>query len=103
MKQAVKIAIPDDLDFADLRLTRTPEGEVDFDWQPIERICKASGIDVAIFRDQHEDNVAGLITTWYAEHLAQGGERDPVQDDLIAEAIAEDEHGDGISHQPGRA
>lgn len=97
------ITIPDDLAFADLKLARDVDGAVSFDWTPIERICAASGIDVALFRDAPEDNVAGLITAWYAEHLKRGGARDPVQDDLIAEVIAEDVHGGGFSHQPGSA
>lgn len=104
IQQKLTIVIPDDLDFADLKLARDPlTGDVSFDWGPIERICIESGIDVSVFRDQHEDNVSGLIVQWYREHLARGGARDPVQDDLIAETIAEDAHGDGLSHQPGRA
>lgn len=102
-KQLLTIAIPDDLDFAELKLARDADGMVSFSWEPIERICAASGVDPAIFREYHEDNVSGLITQWYVEHLKRGGTRDPVQDDLIAETIAEDAHGDGISHQPGRA
>lgn len=101
--EQLTIAIPDDLDFAELKLTRDADGMVSIDWVPIERICAASGIDCAVFRDQHEDNVSGLIVAWYAQHLAHGGAHDPVQDDLIAEMLAEDARGDGISHQPGRA
>jgi hypothetical protein len=100
----LRVAIPDGLDFADLKLTRDPEtGAVEFDWGPIERICAASGLDPTLFRAGPEDNVAGLITAWYAEHLRRGGARDAVQDDLIAETIAEDVHGGGVSHKPGRA
>lgn len=102
-KTALTVRIPDDLDFAELKLARDPDGMVSFDWTPIEAICEASGIDVAIFRDMPESNVAGLVAAWYREHLARGGARDPVQDDLIAEAEAEDRLGGGISHQPGRA
>lgn len=103
MKQALKICIPDDLDFADLKLSRTSTGEVEFDWGPIERICAASGLDFGLFRNETEDNVAGLLAAWYAEHRQHGGAPDQVQEDLIAEAMAEDEHGGGFSHQPGRA
>lgn len=102
-KLQVKISIPADLDFSALKLTRTPTGSIRFDWSPIERICHESGIDITIFRAQHEDNVSGLILQWYAEHISRGGARDPVQDDLIAEVAAEDAVGGGISHPPGRA
>lgn len=100
---ALTIQIPDDIDFADLKLARDSDGAVSFAWEPIEAICSASGIDLAIFRDQHEDNVAGLITAWYAEHRKRGGAPDATADDLIIEVIAEDALGDGLSHQPGRA
>lgn len=103
MQKLIKITIPDDVKFSDLKLVRDPEsGDVMFDWEPIRRICEASSIDVAIFRDSTEDNVASLLTHWYGEHLKRGGDPDPVQEDLIAEMRAEDEHG-GLSHQPGRA
>ena len=96
--------IPDDLDFSALKLARDPAtGAVDFDWQPIEAICRASSLDVALFRDGPEDNTAAIISAWYAEHLARGGARDATMDDLIAEAAAEDRAGGGYSHQPGRA
>lgn len=101
MKKLVKFTIPG-IPFADLNLKREPDGSVTFDAEVIMRICEASGIDPEITLHD-EDNVSEIITAWYAEHLAAGGDRDPVQDDLIAEAIAEDEHGGGISHQPGRA
>lgn len=99
----VGITIPDDLDFAHLKMARDADGAVSFDWTPIERICSASGIDPSLFSDASEDNVSSLIVAWYRMHLAAGGARDPVQDDLIAEAELEDKHGGGLSHPPGRA
>ena len=44
-----------------------------------------------------------LAPTWYSQHLAAGGERDAVADDLIAEARAEDAAGQPYSHAPGQA
>lgn len=102
-QQMARITIPAGLDFADLKLARDPDGHVSFDWAPIERICEASGIDVALFRESTEDNLAGLVTAWYREHLSRGGARDPVQDDLIAEVEAEDAAGQPYSYPPGRA
>jgi hypothetical protein len=97
------IQVPDDLDFSALKLARDADGMVSFDWGPIETICAASGIDVDIFREAPEDNIAGLLTAWYAAHRQRGGAADPVQEDLIAEAALEDSRGGGISHAPGRA
>ncbi len=103
-KTPVTICIPDDREFSDLKLARdSTSGDISFDWTPIERICEASGIDTSVFRDRHEDNVSGLIVQWYTAHLANGGARDRVQDELIAEMLAEDALGGGLSHRPGHA
>lgn len=97
------VVIPDDVEFADLNLSRSAEGSVMFNWAPIDKICVASGIDAGLLRDQHEDNVASLLTQWYQLHLETGGERDPVADDLISEVLAEDAAGQSFSLPPGRA
>lgn len=102
-QQLTKITIPDDVGFSDLRLARDSYGMVSFDWTPIERICAASGVDVAILRDGPEDNVAGLVVRWYEAHLEAGGEADPIAEDLLAEVRAEDAAGQHVSHAPGRA
>ena len=103
-QQIMKVVmIPDDVEFADLQLSRAPDGSVTFNWAPIEKICQASGVDVALLRDQHEDNVAGLLTQWYRVHRETGGEPDPVAEDLLAEVMAENAAGQNFSLPPGRA
>ncbi len=90
MPHAITVSIPDSLNFSDLKLTRDAAGHVSFDWQPIDAICSASGINPAVFRNMPEDNVAGLIIQWYAIHLQHGGQRDSVADQLLAEVALED-------------
>lgn len=99
----LRLQIPDDLEFKDLHLARGSDGMVSFDWTPIAKICAQNNVDIAIFRDAPEDNLAAMLTAWYEEHLARGGAPDPVQEELIAEAKAEDAFGGGFSHAPGRA
>lgn len=90
-KKLTRLAIPDDLAFEALKLTRDPRtGEVAFDWAPIEAICEASGVDVEVFKHGPEDNVSALIVAWYRAHLAGGGAPDAVQEQLLAEVAAED-------------
>ncbi len=101
--QLANVAIPDDLNFSDLRLARDPDGSVSMDWAVIERICQASNLPTEIFRDAPEDNIARLIVTWYTHHRAAGGDPDPTAEDLLAEVNTEDKLGSGISFQPGRA
>lgn len=102
-EQMTRVAIPDSLEFSELRLTREPDGSVSFNWDVVERICEASGLGVEIFRDAPEDNVSGLIVGWYQAHRKNGGKADPIAEDLIAEVVAEEKAGQGISHHPGRA
>lgn len=102
-RQLANITIPDTVSFSDLKLARDADGMVSFDWLPVELICKASNVPVEILKDGPEDNVSGLIIAWYETHLAGGGQRDPVADDIIGEAIIEQQHGQNYSHQPGRA
>ena len=98
-----KICIPENISFSDLRLARDADGMVSFDWTPIDAICMASGIDPSFFRETPEDNVASLINEWYRRHIADGGDADLTQEEMIAEALAEDAFGGGFSYPPGRA
>lgn len=103
MTTKITIAIPNDVDFADLKLARDSDGAASFDWSPIERICEASGLDIAVLMDGPEDNVAGLLMQWYMAHRTAGGAPDPVQEDLINETMLEDSAGQPFSLPPGRA
>ncbi|MCB0252558.1 MAG: hypothetical protein KDI55_02400 [Anaerolineae bacterium] len=89
-QQMTRIAIPNDLKFSALQLAREPDGSVSFSWSVIERICQANQISVELFRDAPEDNVSGLIITWYQAHRQNGGDPDPVAEDLIAEVMTEE-------------
>lgn len=94
MHKITPISIPVGMSFSELRLARDPQtGDVSFDTSVIERAEAESGLPAGFFMGQHEDAVAALITTWYSQHLAVGGKRDAVADDLIAEVLAEDAAG----------
>lgn len=104
MKKIVPISIPEGVSFADLHLARDPgTGDVSFDTAVIELIERESGLPHGFFMGQDEDALGELISTWYNRHIAAGGARDPVADDLIAEVGAEDAAGQPYSHTPGRA
>jgi hypothetical protein len=102
-RQLANITIPDTVTFSDLKLARDADGMVSFDWSPVEIICNTSNVAVEILKDGPEDNVSGLIIAWYESHLANGGQRDPVADDIIGETIIEQKHGQTVSHAPGKA
>lgn len=97
------IRIPDGMRFAELRLTRDPDGSVSMDLGVVRRIAEASGIDDPAALLGNEDALSALVVAWYHAARAAGEPPDPVQEDLIDEAAAEDRHGSGFSHPPGRA
>lgn len=99
----VGFAIPDGVAFADLKMTRHPQtGDVSFDWAPIEAICAANGVDVALLRDTHEDNVGEFLVAWYESHRSAGGPPDLVAEQLLAEVQAEAGRGQaGVQAGPG--
>lgn len=100
----ITLTIPDGVRFADLRLAREPDnGDLSLDWAPVERICAASGLDLAVFRDAPEDNLAALVVAWYAQARAAGEPADATAEDLIAETAAEERIGQRVSLPPGRA
>jgi hypothetical protein len=92
MKLVKHIQIPDDIRFEDLHLSRDPvTGLIEFDAEPVERVCEANDIDADTFLT--EDNIGALLNGWYQAHLANGGAPDQVQEQVLAEGQAEDEFG----------
>jgi hypothetical protein len=90
----LKILLPEEIDFASLQLTRDPlTRQISFESEPIEALCECSGIDPDIFLNGPQSNMAGLLVAWYAEHIRSGGQRDPVADQMLIEAITEAQHG----------
>lgn len=92
MNEEVKlgIAIPAGVVFSDLNLERDPVTRaLRFDWAPIEAVCEASGLDVAMFKESDEGHVIDLLLNWYGFNLASGGGRDAVMEQVIAEVEAE--------------
>lgn len=88
--QMATLSIPDGVEFSDLQLARQGDGSIVFDWSPIKRICAASNIPVDLFRQASEDNIAGLLISWYITHLNRGGAPDPVAEELLSGALADD-------------
>lgn len=95
------IRVPSDLPFSALNLARDPDGAVSMDVDTLVRICELNGFPPQLL--ENEDNLAQLVNAWYQAHLAAGGAPDQVQEELIAEALAEDAAGQQYSYQPGRA
>lgn len=101
--QTLRITIPDNLRFADLRLRREPDGDLSFETAPLEQIAAASDDAVGELMRSGDDGLATVITAWYHAARARGEPPDPVAEDLVAEILAEDAAGQRVSLPPGRA
>ena len=102
-QRLVRIAIPDDITFKDLKLGIESDGSYSFDMQVIERICKESNLPLSMITDAPEDNVVSLIMRWYELHLQNGGEPDPVMAHSFNEVLAEEKAGQSFSYPAGKA
>lgn len=87
-KSILRVRVPRDLEFSDLKLRRYPNGDVSFDHQVASRVLEASGVPLA---RTTEDLYGDIITSWYDVHLREGGAADPIMDELLAED-AEEQH-----------
>ena len=103
LKACVTIVIPDDLRFSDLHMRQEADGNIYFEWAVIERICEASGMPVGAFKYGPEENVVGLVFSWYMKHREQGGEPDPIAEGLVAEVEADNADWQRSTITPGHA
>ena len=101
--QVLRLAIPDTVQFSDLKLAWASSGQLEFSWGPIQAICVHNKFPMGWFYDGPEDNVVDLLANWYLTHRANGGEKDAVAEDLLAEVKLEDAAGQPLSYQPGTA
>lgn len=79
-----QLTIPSDIQFSDLSL-RLFNGAIRLNWEPLEKLCQASLMDLRFFQEGPEDLVAALITAWYVEHRQMGGTPDAVMELFLDE------------------
>lgn len=80
------VVLPIGLDFSDLGMRFGEAGEVLLNVEPIVRVCEASGIKTEVVLGRAtQQNLANLITAWYAAHIAMGGQPDLVQEECMVE------------------
>jgi hypothetical protein len=87
-QRQARVVIPDHLSFTDLRLKRPETGKIEFEWDVVKQICESSeGLPIGHLENGLEDNVVGLILGWYLVIRENGGETDPVAEELLAEVM----------------
>ncbi len=100
----LEVVIPADVAFSDLNLQHDPQsGGVLFEYQPIERICEASGIDLEQLSSDDEERLGDFVISWYMKHLASGGQPDWVADSILEEMTLTEGAGQSFSYPAGHA
>jgi hypothetical protein len=88
-----RLIIPEDLRYADLNLRRDPNsGDLVFDWEPVERLCAANGLDESALKCDG-DNVWKLLLVWYMTARRAGQPADAIQEQILAESFVERNYG----------
>ncbi len=103
-QRKAKVVIPENLSFSDLGLKRLDTGKIEFDWNVIKQICESSeGLPLEHLEEGPEDNVVGLILGWYMVIRENGGESDPVAEELVSEVMKEDGEAPSGDDEAGHA
>lgn len=103
-QRKAKVVIPENLSFADLGLRRLETGKIEFDWNVVKQICERSeGLPLDHLEEGPDDNVVGLILGWYMVIRENGGETDPVAEQLVAELMGKEAKGASTDDESGRA
>ena len=102
-QRKARVVIPDHLSFSDLGLKRPETGKIEFEWDVVKQICESSeGLSLKSLEEGPEDNVVGLILGWYMVIRENGGETDPVAEQLVAEVMEKEAEGDSTDDESGR-
>ena len=94
----IDIAIPDGVCFADLQLRwNHSTGDLDYESRVMSTIMRWNGLDAeSLLNCSNARAIAGLVLAiWYGAHRRGGGPRDRMMEQLIAEADAQKEFGEG--------
>lgn len=84
------IKIPEDIGFKELDLKRDRlTGAISFNLGALVKICQNSGLALEQILTKNADGngTSDFLNTWYVSHLNEGGEKDPVMDELIKASL----------------
>ncbi len=76
------LKLPEGAVFEDLKLRRCAQDAIDLDMDLVERICKLNGWDFAKVQENPGPVVSTILSVWYKQHLAEGGQVDATMETL---------------------
>lgn len=76
------LKLPAGYSFADLKIRRCDLNAIDLEMDLVELVCNINGLDFAKVCENPGPVVTRILTIWYKDHLAQGGQPDPLMETL---------------------
>jgi len=76
------LKLPDGHIFEDLKLRRCDDAAIDLDMDLVKKVCQLNGLDFDKVLANPGPVVSTILTVWYKNHLAEGGDPDPVMEAL---------------------
>ena len=74
------LKLPQGYAFTDLKVRRCDDDAIDLDMDIVKLICQLNGLDFEKACANPGPLVSTILTVWYKNHLAQGGEPDPLME-----------------------
>ncbi len=99
LDRSKSLTLPTGVTFADLRF-RVDGTDYLHDLEPFRAFCCHNRIAMTLLMTQMR---CDLINDWYDLHVAAGGPRDPVMENLRGEIAAENRAQGGVQVAPGHA
>ena len=76
------LKLPEGYSFADLKIRRCEADAIDLDMDLVKLICNLNGLDFGKVCQNPGPVVTTILTVWYKNHLAEGGEPDALMEEL---------------------
>lgn len=76
------LKLPEGYTFADLKIRRCESDAIDLDMDLVKLICNINGLDFAKVLQNPGPVVTSILTVWYKNHIASGGQPDPLMEEL---------------------
>ena len=76
------LKLPEGYSFADLKIRRCADDAIDLDMDLVKLICNINGLDFVKVCQNPGPVVSSILTIWYKSHLADGGQTDPLMEEL---------------------
>ena len=76
------LKLPEGYVFADLKMRRCEDDAIDLDMDLVKLICTINSLDFNKVCQNPGPVVTSILTVWYKSHLAEGGQPDPLMEEL---------------------